>query len=55
MDLAAFWACHVAASSISVGCRAPFVYDRTKTVVRRHVAPGAVVPLHPEAGAFAAH
>jgi hypothetical protein len=25
------------------------VYDRTKTVVRRHVAPGEAVPLHPEA------
>ncbi len=24
------------------------VYDRTKTVVRRHVAPGEAVPLHPE-------
>jgi len=31
------------------------VYDRTKTVVRRHVAPGVAVPLHPEAAAFAAH
>ena len=31
------------------------VYDRTKTVVRRHVAPGQAVPLHPEAVAFAGH
>jgi hypothetical protein len=31
------------------------VYDRTKTVIRRHVAPGAAVPLHPEAAAFADH
>jgi hypothetical protein len=31
------------------------VYDRTKTVVRRHVAPGKAVPLHPEAVAFAGH
>jgi hypothetical protein len=31
------------------------VYDRTKTVVRRHVAPGVAVPLHPEAAAFAGH
>ncbi|WP_455680402.1 Mu transposase domain-containing protein [Streptomyces pseudovenezuelae] len=31
------------------------VYDRTKTVVRRHVAPGEAVPLHPEAVAFAEH
>jgi hypothetical protein len=31
------------------------VYDRTKTVVRQHVAPGKAVPLHPEAVAFAGH
>ena len=31
------------------------VYDRTKTVVRRHVAPGEAVPLHPEAVGFAGH
>jgi hypothetical protein len=31
------------------------VYDRTKTVIRRHVAPGLAVPLHPEAAAFADH
>jgi hypothetical protein len=31
------------------------VYDRTKTVVRRHVAPGRAVPIHPEAAAFAEH
>ena len=31
------------------------VYDRTKTVVRRHVAPGKAVPLHPEAVGFAGH
>lgn len=31
------------------------VYNRTKTVVRRHVAPGEAVPLHPEAVAFAGH
>ncbi|WP_449479849.1 hypothetical protein [Streptomyces avidinii] len=29
------------------------VHDRTKTVVRRHVAPGEVVPLHPVAAGFA--
>jgi hypothetical protein len=34
---------------------AAIVYDRTKTVVRRHVAPGQAVPLHPEAVAFAGH
>ncbi|MGY5010488.1 hypothetical protein ACWCY6_20790 [Streptomyces sp. 900105755] len=31
------------------------VYDRTKTVVRRDVAPGEAVPLHPEAVGFAGH
>jgi len=31
------------------------VYDRTKTVVRRHVAPRQAVPLHPQAAAFAEH
>ena len=31
------------------------MYDRTKTVVKRHVAPGKAVPLHPEAVAFAGH
>jgi len=31
------------------------VYDRTKTIVKRHVGPGVAVPLHPEAVAFAGH
>jgi hypothetical protein len=31
------------------------VYDRTKTVVRRHVGRGQATPLHPEAVAFAQH
>lgn len=31
------------------------VYDRSKTVVRRHVAPGEAVPLHPEAVGSAGH
>ncbi len=34
---------------------ATIVYDRTKTVVRKHVRRGVEVPLHPEAIAFAAH
>lgn len=29
--------------------------DRTKTVTRRHVAPRAPLPLHPEAAAFVSH
>jgi hypothetical protein len=39
----------------SVFCTMTIVYDRTKTVVRRHVAPGEAVPLHPEAVGFAGH
>ena len=31
------------------------MYDRTKTVVRKHVRRNQEVPLHPEAIAFAAH
>jgi hypothetical protein len=31
------------------------VYDPTKTIVRRHVAPGRAVSIHPEAAAFAEH
>ena len=34
---------------------ATIVYDRTKTVVRRHVGRGQATPLHPEAVAFAAN
>jgi hypothetical protein len=34
---------------------AVIVYDRTKTVVRRHVGRGQATPLHPEALAFAGH
>jgi hypothetical protein len=34
---------------------AVIVYDRTKTVVRRHVGRGQATPLHPEAVAFASH
>lgn len=54
-DLACFWACHVEAFHFFGGVPASIVYDRTKTVVKRHVAPGKAVPLHPEAAAFADH
>ena len=54
-DLGAFWACHRRAFAHFGGVPASIVYDRTKTVVRRHVAPGQPVPLHPEAAAFAGH
>ena len=55
MDLATFWDCHRRAFAHFGGVPATIVYDRTKTVVKRHVAPRAAVPLHPEAAAFADH
>jgi transposase len=55
MDLAAFWDCHRRAFAHFGGVPGTIVYDRTKTVIRRHVAPRVAVPLHPEAAAFAEH
>lgn len=55
MDLATFWDCHRRAFAHFGGVLGAIVYDRTKTVVKRHVAPGVAVPLHPEAAAFAEH
>jgi transposase len=55
MDLATFWACHRRAFAHFGGVPGTIVYDRTKTVIKRHVAPGVAVPLHPEAAAFAEH
>jgi transposase len=55
MDLATFWDCHRRAFAYFGGVPGSIVYDRTKTVVKGHVAPGAAVPLHPEAAAFADH
>ncbi|MGH3497572.1 MAG: IS21 family transposase [Nocardioidaceae bacterium] len=55
MDLATFWDCHRRAFAHFGGVPGTIVYDRTKTVVRKHVAPGVAVPLHPEAVAFAEH
>lgn len=55
MDLATFWDCHRRAFAHFGGVPGSIVYDRTKTVVKRHVAPGVAVPLHPEAAAFAEH
>jgi transposase len=54
-DLVSFWDCHQRAFEHFAGVPASILYDRTKTVVRRHVGPGQEVPLHPEALAFAAH
>lgn len=55
MDAATFWHCHTRAFAHFGGVPGSIVYDRTKTIVRRHVAPGKAVPLQPEAVAFAGH
>lgn len=54
-DLATFFDCHRRAFAHFGGVPHTLVYDRTKTVVKRHVAPRQAVPLHPEAAAFAEH
>lgn len=54
-DLQTFFDCHRRAFAHYGGVPMSIVYDRTKTVVRRHVAPGEAVPLHPEAVGFAGH
>ncbi|MGW9452914.1 Mu transposase domain-containing protein [Streptomyces sp. NPDC055632] len=54
-DLMTFRDYHRRAFAHFGGAPKATVHDRTKTVVRRHVAPGGVVPLHPEAVAFAGH
>ncbi len=54
-DLVTFWDCHRRAFDHFGGVPATIAYDRTKTVVRKHVRRNAEVPLHPEAIAFAAH
>ncbi|MFB4283677.1 DDE-type integrase/transposase/recombinase [Nonomuraea sp. MTCD27] len=46
-DLATFFDCHRRAFEHFGEVPMSIVYDRTKTVVRRHVAPGEAVPLHP--------
>jgi len=55
MDLGTFWDCHRRAFAHFGGVPATIVYDRTKTVIKRHVAPKVAVPVHPEAAAFAEH
>ncbi|MGH3094686.1 MAG: IS21 family transposase [Streptosporangiales bacterium] len=54
-DIATFFECHRRAFAFFGGVPASIVYDRTKTIVKRHVAPGKAVPIHPEAAAFADH
>ena len=55
MDAVTWWDCHVRAFEHFGGVPASIVYDRARTVVRQHVAPGKAVPLHQEAIAFAGH
>src|SRR3954470_17925050 len=47
LDLATFFGCHLRAFQHFGGVPGSIVYDRTKTIVRRHVAPGRAVPIHP--------
>jgi transposase len=54
-DLQTFFDCHRRVFAHFGGVPMTIVYDRTKTVVRRHVALGEAVPLHPEAVGFAGH
>jgi transposase len=54
-DLATFWACHSQAFAHFGGVPATILYDRTKTVIKKHVGRGEPVVLHPEAEAYAAH
>ena len=54
-DLGTFIDCHRRAFAHFGGVPGSIVDDRTKTVVKRHVAPREAVPLHPKAAAFAAH
>jgi transposase len=55
MDAASWWDCHRRAFAHFGGVPHSIVYDRTKTIVQRHVRPRQAVPLRPEAAAFAAH
>lgn len=57
VDLVTFWACHRAAFAHFGGVPHELLYDRTKTVVRRHVGRQALEEerYHPEALASAHH
>lgn len=54
-DLGTFFDCHRRGFAHFGGVPGSIVYDRTKTVVKRHVQPRVAVPLHPQAAAFAEH
>ena len=55
MDSGTWWACHVRAFEHFDGVPTSIAYDRTKTIVRKHVAPAKAVPLQTSAVAFAGH
>lgn len=55
MDAVTWWDCHRRAFAHFGGVPAAIVYDRTKTIVKRHVRPRAAVPILAEAAAFAGH
>src|SRR3712207_5285513 len=55
LALATFSGCHLRAFAHFGGVPGAIVYDLTKTIVRRHVAPGKAVPILPEAAACAEH
>jgi hypothetical protein len=50
MDLATCWDCHRRAFAHFGGVAGSIVYDRTKTVIRRHVAPGRGGAAAPRSG-----
>lgn len=55
MDTGTWWSCHVRAFEHFGGVPTSIVYDRTKTIMRKHVVPGKAVPLQASAVAFAGH
>ena len=55
MDAVTWWDCHRRAFAHFGGVPAAIVYDRAKTIVKRHVRPRAAVPILAEAAAFAGH
>jgi transposase len=55
MDAVTWWDCHRRAFAHFGGVPAAIVYDRTKTIVKRHVRPRVAVPILAEAAAFAGH
>lgn len=54
-DMTSLWDCRRRASAHIGGVPGSVLYDRAKTVAKRHVGRGELVALHPEAIVFAAH